>query len=473
MSSAKKRVASRIPVGTQFTPRLFDLASFVRAVVTHSGDKNALRNAVWQPNVRLKHLKPSKRGRNLPLEAAAQYGLLEKGSWIATPLAKTLNELGSPKIYQEFAKHILLNCGGLRVLHGIAEMRADGLAVTGDTLSEYLSRQGFTVGEHNTQINSLRLWLAKAGVFPLDDRTKSWEVDETAKSELVGLDDEAILALASLTTEERQFVLALCKINPQGWYKAADVRDLVEATTDVRMTRSNAKEYLEPLRVAGIIEYRSGGTKGGKSAELRTTDKFDTEVLEVFVRKTIEDLDADVAAYYQKRPSDIYNDLDSSNKFRKGQALEAYAIHLMRLLGLRFVAWRRRSRETGAAEVDAVLEGVMGSTPTRWQIQCKNTPSGRVDVEDVSKEVGLIPITHATHVLVMANCGMTRDARIYASEVVASTPTTIFLLDYADFKEMRANSGRLGTILKRKALQIRREYPEGTLFGGTGKAKLA
>src|SRR5205823_5078512 len=183
------------------------------------------------------------------------------------------------------------------------------------------------------------------------------------------------------------------------------------------------KEYLEPLKVAGLIEYKSGGTRGGKSALLRSTPLFNREVLATFVTRTTRDLDAAVAGYYRKRPEDIYAEMKSSNTFKKGQALEAYAIYLMRLLGLRFLHWRKRAKDTtGRAEVDAVFSGVIGAVPTRWQVQCKNTPKGRVDLEDVAKEVGLLPITQATHILLVANSRITKDAREYAAQVMYWSP---------------------------------------------------
>lgn len=470
---AAKRVASAIPVGTQFSPALFDLRAFAEALVAASGDKAAIEKAIWKPGIRTQMPKrrPSRRLSSLPVEAAVQYGLLEKGTYRATALAESLSQLHAPALYDAFARHILLNCRGLRVLDGIQQMEADGLTITGDTLAAHLTSQGLPVTVHNTAINTLRMWLAKAGLFSEHSRGNAWKYDEDVKERLLGLNDDSLGILAGLTIEERAFVLALCRLSPTTWCKAADVRDLAEATSNVRLSRGNAKDYLEPLQLAGIIEFRSGGTRAGKSAVVRTTRLFNKEVLEAFVARTILDLDGDVSAYFKRRPEDIYIDLHSKNTFKKGQALEAYAIMLMRLLGMRFLGWRKRARDTtGSAEVDAVFTGVVGAVPTRWQVQCKNTPSGQVDLEDVAKEVGLIPITQATHVLIVANSRITKDAREFAKEVMYRSALTIFLLDRTDFEEVRANAGRLGSILRRDAEQVVRQNPAGSLFGA-GKAR--
>lgn len=63
--------------------------------------------------------------------------------------------------------------------------------------------------------------------------------------------------------------------NPTGWYAAADVRDLAESTFGVRIGRASLpNEVLEPLKRAGLIDYRSGGTAGGKTSVLQTTSAF-------------------------------------------------------------------------------------------------------------------------------------------------------------------------------------------------------
>ena len=140
--------------------------------------------------------------------------------------------------------------------------------------------------------------------------------------------------------------------------------------------------------------------------------------LEPFVTRTVETLDQALTAYFMKRPVDIYAELQSADKFVKGQALEAFAIYIMRLLGLRFVDWRKRGTETGGTELDVIMTGQFGPVPTVWQIWCKNTPSGRVRLGDIAKEVGLVPQTSATHIMFLANCPISRDAVRFAREVI-------------------------------------------------------
>lgn len=391
----------------------------------------------------------------LPLEAAVQYGLLTPRTCEATDLARKLSALSGARLYEEFARHILLHCGGERVVQAVRQMVADGHKVTGDSLARHLTDSGFPVPVHNTAINSMRMWLAKAGVFPETGRI--WEVNTSALERIRGLTDLQLQILAGLNDEQRAFVLALCRIAPRDWCRASEVRDLAEVTSGLRLSRTSLpKNFLDPLREAGLIEYRSGGTASGKSAVLRCTDRFHREVLEPFIRETVKTLDPVLAGYYEKRPEDIYADLDSKDRHRKGMALEAYAIHIMRLLGLRLEEWRKRGDDTGGAEVDATLSGVIGLIPTRWQVQCKNTPGGQVDLEDVAREVGVAHSTGARYILIVANCRITDAARRYASEINRRGDHVIFLLDRDDFDRIRKSPGSIGEILRDQARRIAR-----------------
>lgn len=463
--------ASAIPVGTQFAPSLVDLKAFLQALCSHSGNKDALEEAVWSPPVRTKAVakKPTRRRASLPLEAAVQYKLLQPVTYVATDLTKDLAKLSGQDLYDTFARHIMLALGGLRVVEAAQQMELDGLEVTADSLAGYLTDQGFPVTVHNTAINSLRMWLAKAGVFPDGKRKGAWKVNSAAKEALVGMDDDTLTALVGLSDDQRAYLEALCRVAPIGWHHAAEIRDLGEMILGRRMDRGNLpKTYLEPLHRAGLIEYDSGGTSSGKTSRLKTTDAFDSEVLTKFVNHTVKDLNAALAAYYVRAPEDIYADLKSDDVNVKGEALEAFAVRVMRLLGLRFVAWRKRAAaETGRAEVDVLMAGLIGGLPTRWQVQCKNKPSGRITLEDVAKEVGLAPITKATHIMLLANCTATQDARDFARETMRHTPLTVVILEKEDFDTIRKVPASLAVVLRREAAKSAKVPRYGVDWLGT------
>ncbi|MHB8585223.1 MAG: restriction endonuclease [Thermoplasmatota archaeon] len=446
---------SAIPVGTQFSPDLVDLREFLRACIRHGGDKPAMERAVWQAPVRIAPVRapPTRRRASLPLEAARQYGLLD-AAYQPTDLARKLADLASDRMYSEFARHILLNLRGLRVVEAAQQMAMDepltGTRITGDTLAAYLTAQGFRVTIHNTAINSLRMWLAKAGVF-----RDGWAVDGGAKAVLLGLNDKDIAALVQLNEQERAFLLALCRLNPTGPIAASRVREMAENIIGIGyIDRSSLPKLMRPLEEAGLVRVRSGGTRSGKTATVETTEKFSSEVLQPFVERTVKDMDAVVTDYYNRAIPEILTQLDANDSDTKGRALEAYAIQVMRLLGLRFVKWRLRAGDSRSAEVDVVMAGVMGGVPTRWQVQCKNQTVA-MSVEDVAKEVGLVPLTKATHILIISRGGYTKPALAYARDVMRQSQVSLFLLDSDDFESIRSSRGAaLAGIIRRKSEEI-------------------
>jgi hypothetical protein len=355
--------------------------------------------------------------------------------------------------------------GGLRILEGIAQMRADGIKITGDSLARFLTEQGFRVTEHNTAINSLRLWLAKAGLFPESDGDL-WAVDPVRREQIVPLTNSQIGALARASPQVHAFVGALCRESPSGWVLASMIRDAAEAKDHIRIGRSSLpNEILEPLAEIGLIEYESGGTASGKSSRLRTTKQFRRDVLEPFVTNTVEHLNAAISDYYARRPEEIFDDLESNNTHTKGRALEAFAIMIMRKLSLQFVYWNRRAQDTGQAEVDVVLSGIIGALHARWQVQYKNTPKKQIPLRDVASEVGLLTVTQATHILMIARGGFTPDAVTYANDVMRRSPVSIYLLGKKDFVALRHDSTSLMSILRHKAEDIGQLQRPSTLFG--------
>ncbi len=451
--------ASAIPVGTGFTPNLINLPAFLDALIQHAGDPEALQEAVWRPPVRLPR-ETSSRTRSLPVESAIQYGLLTKDRE-PTELARSLASLEPADLYDRFARHILLERGGLRVIEGIRQMQADGLRVTGDSLARFLSAQGFPVSVHNTAINSLRMWLSMAGVFPQGKRDP-WNISEEAVKALVGLDAASIASLTDLDAAQRGFLAGLCALDPDGWFPAAEIRDWVETTQGVQIGRQSLpKAILEPLRDTGLVEFRTGGTKSGKTSKVRTTEKFRSDVLTPFLETTLRDLESVVSEYYKKKPDDIYVELSAKEPHVRGAALEAYTIHIMRLLGLQFVAWRKRSAQTAHAEVDILMTGLLGGLPTRWQLQCKNTTEP-IRLEEIAKEVGLLPVTAASHIMFVANTTFTSDARKFANMIMARSATTIFLLDKTAFGKIRETPTTIAEILRKQSeaiLRMRSENP--------------
>jgi hypothetical protein len=214
-----------------------------------------------------------------------------------------------------------------------------------------------------------------------------------------------------------------------------------------------------------LIEFETEGTAGGKSSRLKTTAKFHRDILESFVTRTVKTLNTALSDYYARRPEEIFEELESKDTYVKGRALEAFAIMIMRKLGLEFVCWNRRAADTAQAEVDVILSGLIGAVHTRWQVQCKNTPNATVHLRDVASEVGLLPVTQATHILMFANARFSSEAIKYANAIMRRTAVSIYLLDKHDFETLRLDPASLMTILLQKAKEIGALQRPTTPFG--------
>ena len=147
-------------------------------------------------------------------------------------------------------------------------------------------------------------------------------------------------------------------------------------------------------------------------------------------------------AYHKWPVDEIYAGLESNESTSRGHALEAYAIHVMRLMGFSSFSGVIGRRETqGGAAVCAVMTGLLGGVPTRWQIECRNTPRNGVGVSEVATAVEFTSSTKATHLLILTNAEVTDDAKAHAHVVMRDSALSVFLLGKDDF---RANSCKPG-----------------------------
>jgi hypothetical protein len=343
------------------------------------------------------------------------------------------------------------------VIQGAEEMLAEGKKITADTLARHLTAQGFFVAEHNTAINTMRMWLAEAEVFPTSGRGPSaWTPNRQAIEALIGLDGASISELAALTEEQREFLTALARRRPPcgEWIPASKIRDAAEAVSAVRIARGSLPNaVLKPLQATGLIDFRTGGTARGKTSELRTTPKFDSDVLVPFLEQACRSLDSTLTDYFRRRPEDIRTSLDSSNPGIAGKALEAFAIQVMRSLGLTFEAWQRRAVGTGWGEVDVLLSGIIGCLPTRWQVQCKNTRA-TVSHETIAREVGLVSHTRATHILVMSRGKFSANAHNYVLTTMRSESIPIYLIDGPAFDRILSEPAMLASEIRLQSERI-------------------
>jgi len=351
------------------------------------------------------------------------------------------------KLYAELAKHILINLHGLTLVQCVQDMQAAGEKVNLIKLREWLQERGIHFPRGGKHPSMMRLWLEKAGVF-----SKQWRVNEVKLNELSGISSDELDVLAQLTPEQRAFVKALVNQGEKGTYFSNDIEKLASATYGVKFNEKMLpKTVLYPLRDAGYITLERGTKSPGRGAKpflVTPTEKLKKEVILPILEQLEQQVYSDLRPLLRKSLAEILDELNDASTYTRGLALEALAFKLMRIIDLEYVATRLRSSATGGAEVDLIFESSR-LVFSRWQIQCKNTSSVRLD--DVAKEVGL---THMlkSNVIVMVSTGeIGPTAREYANKIMADSNLAIIMIDRADIENIVENPAYIIYALNREA----------------------
>lgn len=263
--------------------------------------------------------------------------------------------------------------------------------------------------------------------------------------------------------DQRAVLKALCNlpmpvIPDQEPLPANKVMEYAETLYGVTFNPKNfPREVLEPLASSGYISIEKQTKATGEVASRRVqysgkpylvyrTEKFANEYLESLI-DALSNTGLAIRQLLRKPLSEILQELQSEHTGIKGKALEALAFYLMRLLGLEFKSWRKRGKKTGGFEVDVIVEGAR-LIFSRWQIQCKNTPESSVPLEDIAKEVGLSLQLKSNVILMVTTGRFSRDALIYADDMMRLTHLNIVTLDRGDLRKLSESPLTIVEILK-------------------------
>lgn len=377
------------------------------------------------------------------------YGVTDEDFYF-TELGDELYELRDEpnKLYDRFAQHILRNLHGLKGIEIVEDLEAQGKKTVNANVKEEFRRQyDFHINETSNHWSQMRAWMSKAGV--VNKGSHHYDIDRTRIEELIGVDSDAIIELDGLTDKQQGFLRALALIAPNREVKSRTVKEIAEEAYGIDISQSNiSRRTLDPLQEAGFIEWEH---VSGKPNLIRTTDKFESEVL----KPVLDDL-ADRAGVprhvIRLSFEEVLNDMDSSSTYDKGVALETLAVKIGRLLGLDFVGWRVRGRKTGGSEVDVVMDEI-GTTFNRWQIQCKNVKK-QLGSKYVAREVGIARILQTNTIVMIARGGISQDARQYANRVMRHENIAILFLVGEDIERLDEDADHLLNVLKGEARRI-------------------
>lgn len=157
----------------------------------------------------------------------------------------------------------------------------------------------------------------------------------------------------------------------------------------------------------------------------------------------------DVSRYYQKTLQEIRDDVDSTDTYIKGLALEALAIKIMGIIGLDFIKTRLKGSETGGAEVDVLFDSSR-LLYSRWQVQCKNT--SKVSLDQVAKEVGLSHVLRTNAIVIMTTGTVSESAREYANKIMRSMNLCIIFIEGSDIDDIIQEPTKIVAIFNRESL---------------------
>lgn len=377
----------------------------------------------------------------LSLNAYKLIQLLNDGKeYTVTELSKRLYALkqDTEELYRQFAVHILKELEGLLLARLIENIRARGEHVTLEYIGEELNDVGLKIPPNSTYVSTMR---ASIG----------YEVNWDVIYDLLKVDQDMIDELYQLNAEQKHFLLSLVNLDVRDFVPSNNVAKHTRSVYKIRLTTKNlVKDILEPLETLGLIETRKTTTgRGAKPHDVKLTEKGTNEIFKPLIENlaTLTEL---TSAELNRTFDDVVRDLSSKDKHVKGIALELLAVWIIRLLGLRFSAWRlRHYQATGGGEVD-VMAASDKIVYNRWQIQCKNQkPSVGVDV--IAKEVGLTFRTQADIVMVVTTSQFAKDAINYANQVSDNSRYYVILLEGEDIERITEDRTRIVDILNLKA----------------------
>lgn len=455
----KKKHARRFTYGDQFEPSKTPFVELLELCFTHQPDRMSLQRAIRSKFFEGHGKDPATRDDNsnkmamnclLSLNAYKLIQLHNDGKeYAVTELSKRLYTLkqDTEELSRQFAVHILKELEGLLLARLIENIRARGEQVTLEYIGEELNDVGLKIPPNSTYVSTMRAWLAQAGVF----RSIGYEVNWGVIYDLLKVDQDMIDELYQLSAEQKHFLLSLVNLDVRDFMPSNDVAKHTRSVYKIRLTTKNlVKDILEPLETLGLIETRKTTTgRGAKPHDVKLTEKGTNEIFKPLIENlaTLTEL---TSAELNRTFDDVVRDLSSKDKHVKGIALELFAVWIIRLLGLRFSAWRlRHYQATGGGEVD-VMAASDKIIYNRWQIQCKNQKSS-VGVDVIAKEVGLTFRTQADIVMVVTTSQFAKDAINYANQVSDNSRYYVILLEGEDITRITEDRTRIVDILNVKA----------------------
>ena len=439
-------MSNTLPFGTQFSPNQIDLPRLLQLVSENEGEETApLIDAIVTAffSEKAEHDRRSIAGNCK--NSLVAYGIMETGGGVHfTEFGRQLHGIGDESEQCEMlVKHILKNLNGMVLIDTLRSMKRDGEGINKETVAQKLD-----LSPTSNHIQVMKLWLNKGRVL------QGWRIDEHRLSELTELTETEFRLLKTLSSEQYYFLRALCNTNTFEYQKAADIRRLATATYGIGFGQSNfSQTVIYPLQQKGLIEVqRTTEGHGARTPLIKMTELTMREMVLPILQQLEGKTESEIAEYLQKPLSELRTDINSENTHLKGLALEAFAIMIMRIIGLDFVKTRLKGSETAGAEVDVLFDSSR-LLYTRWQVQCKNT--NRVSLDQIAKEVGLSHVLKTNAIVIMTTGKVSETAREYANQIMRAMNLCIIIVEGSDIDAIIADPTKILDIFNRESLNAK------------------
>ena len=365
------------------------------------------------------------------------------------------------------AKRLLLDFNGVALVETLREMAEGRHNIDLTSLATELQQRGFELTKNSSDLSSVLGWLREASVL------RNYSVNADAYQSFVGASVATLDAFRKLTPEQIAFLRAMLALNIHDWTPYNSIIPHAE-TLYAGEVRYNWKEIvstvLQPLQRAGLVEIRKRTKadkstpqgRGGKTADVKPTPKFETEVADPLLRVLFRGAgQIDIREIRRKSLQDIIADIkQSEDPNKQGKALEMLAIRLCQMLDLDFMGWRETDMQMVAGgEVDAMMHSAR-LVYSRWQVQCK---VGQITYEAITKEVGVQHVSLANVILVVSTGKATESAQKYRRHIVSTGNLNIVFLDGAALQRITADHSALIEILRQQAHEALNLKPTSAL----------
>ncbi len=452
MSNSEKP-ALRLPYSQQFSPAQTPLDKLL-AVVRGNAGRASLEKAIASAFFKAK-TDPDKLAGNTVL-ALRSYGILGDDNTLAPFGAELLAYQGKEQeSHRLLAKHLLLDFDGVALVETLREMSEGRHKIDLPNLTAELQSRGFELTKNSSDLSSVLGWLRQGGLL------KEYAVNDEMYQSLVGASVATLNAFRGLTPEQIAFLRAILALNIKDWTPYNAIVRHAE-TLYAGEVHFNWKEIpstiLQPLQRVGLLEFRKRGKadksapagRGGKTADVKPTPKFEVEVADPLLRALFKNAgQVDLREIRRMSLEAIVGDIKQGEDTNKrGRALEMLAIRLCQLLDLDYMGQRETDVEIVAGgEVDAMMHSAR-LVYSRWQLQCK---VGQITYEAVAKEVGVQQVTLANVIVVVSTGRATDSAMQYRQRIVSTSHLNIIFLDGQALGRIIADQTALVEILRQQA----------------------